>query len=124
MDMFFFIEHFCFKRITEILYIVYKREIPDNIKNEIINKLVKKGKQKYIITIKDLGAAVRRFITRYLAGNLESINISEDRELIEELYREDLWTDKIVKNSNLEEIISGKLKEFNLKVGQVILYMN
>ena len=118
MDMFFFIEHFCFKRITEILYIVYKREIPDNIKNEIINKLVKKGKQKYIITIKDLGAAVRRFITRYSAGNLESINISEDRELIEELYREDLWTDKIVKNSNLEEIISGKLKEFNLKVGQ------
>ena len=85
---------------------------------------MKKGKQKYIITIKDLGAAVRRFITRYLAGNLESINISEDRELIEELYREDLWTDKIVKNSNLEEIISGKLKEFNLKVGQVILYMN
>ena len=59
-----------------------------------------------------------------MAGNLESINISEDRELIEELYREDLWTDKIVKNSNLEEIISGKLKEFNLKVGQVILYMN
>ena len=118
MDMFFFIEHFCFKRITETLHIVYKREIPDNIKNEIINKLVKKGKQKDIITIKDLGAAVRRFITRYLAGNLESINISEDRELIEELYREDLWTDKIVKNSNLEEIISGKLKEFNLKVGQ------
>ena len=55
MDIFFFIEHFCFKALSEKLHIVYKKDIPDEIKNKITNKLLKKEKKgEDIINIKDL----------------------------------------------------------------------
>jgi len=51
-----------------------------------------------LYTIKDLGAAVRRFISRYLAGTMQELEIKEDRLLYEELSREDLWDEKISKD--------------------------
>jgi hypothetical protein len=82
MDIFLFIEHFNFKNIIKTLHLIYKKEISDIKKNEIIKKLKQNNEEK--ITKKDLAVAVRRFISRYLAGNLEINNIKEEKELIEE----------------------------------------
>ena len=83
MNIFLFIEHLCFKDLYEELDLIYKKELSEEIKNEIINKLVNKENKENenvntkedFITLKDLGAAVRRFITRYLSGSLELVNI-------------------------------------------------
>ena len=53
-----------------------------------------------LYSIKDLGAAVRRLISRYLAGKLETTDINEDRDLAYELSREELWEEKIEPNRN------------------------
>ena len=125
MNLFFFFEHLCFEDLEETLQNEYKKEIPDDVKLAITNKLLKKEKdpnEKY--TIKDLGAAVRRLISRYLAGKLATTDINEDRELAFELSREEFWEEKIAQLDNLMEIVGGQLNEFKLKVGQAYAFYN
>ena len=85
MNIFFLIEHFCFKELVETLHLVYKKEISEELQNKIKDKLLSTEGDTTTITIKELGAAVRRFISRYLAGNFEMVNIKEDKELLDEL---------------------------------------
>ena len=125
MNLFFFFEHLCFEDLAETLQNEYKKEIPEDLKDKIRNKLLKKEEDpnaKY--TIKDLGAAVRRLISRYLAGRLEVTDINEDRDLGFELSREDLWEEKIAKLDDLMDLIGAQLYEFKLKVGQAYAFYN
>ena len=125
MNLFFFFEHLCFEDLADTLQNEYKQEIPDDIKLAITNKLLKKEKdpnEKY--SIKDLGAAVRRLISRYLAGKLEVTDISEDRDLAFELSREEFWEEKIAQMDDLMDIIGVQLYEFKLKVGQAYAFYN
>ena len=120
MNIFFFIEHLCFKELEKTLQEEYKAKIPEDIKEKIKNKFLKiKNEPKVIYTLKDLRAAIRRFISRYLAGKTEEIDIKSDRDLAFELTRKDLWEIDIANNDNLEENISNQFEEFKLKVGQV-----
>ena len=125
MNLFFFFEHLCFEDLAETLQNEYKKEIPEDLKDKIRNKLLKKEEDpnaKY--TIKDLGAAVRRLISRYLAGRLEVTDINEDRDLGFELSREDLWEEKIAKLDDLMDLIGAQLYEIKLKVGQAYVFYN
>ena len=125
MNLFFFFEHLCFEDLADTLQNEYKQEIPDDIKLAITNKLLKKEKdpnEKY--SIKDLGAAVRRLISRYLAGKLEVTDISEDRDLAFELSREEFWEERIAQLDDLMDIIGAQLYEFKLKVGQAYAFYN
>jgi hypothetical protein len=125
MNVFFFFEHLCFEDLAETLQLEYREKIPEELKKQIEDKLLKKEKNpedKY--TIKDLGAATRRFISRYLAGKLEVTDIKEDRELAYELTREELWEERIAKIEGLGEDIGWKLKDFNLRVGQAYEFYN
>ena len=95
------------------------------MKKQIQEKLLKKeNAQQGNYTIKDLGAATRRFISRYLAGKLEVTDIKEDRELAFELTREELWEERISKIEGLEEAIVWQLKDFKLRVGQAYEFYN
>jgi hypothetical protein len=118
MNLFFFFEQLCFEDLAQTLQNEYKQEIPQDKKIAITNKLLKDKDQKFPISVKDLAAAVRRFISRYLAGKLEVTDIKEDRDLTFELTREDLWEEKIAKLEDLMEIIGMLLYEFKLTVGQ------
>ena len=125
MNLFFFFEHLCFEDLVETLQPEYKKEIPEDLKKIIINKLLKKEKdpnEKY--TTKDLAAAVRRFISRYLAGKLETTDINEENDLAFNLTRLDLWEEKISKLEDLDDIITNQLYEFKLKVGQAYAFYN
>ena len=123
MNLFFFFEHLCFEDLAETLQPEYKSEIPEDLKVSITNKLLKK-EQKGEITLKDLGAAVRRFISRYLAGKREETDIKEERDLGFELSREDLWEEKIAKMEDLMEKVGALIYEFKLKVGQAYAFYN
>ena len=62
-----------------------------------------------------MAVAVRRFIIRYLS---EYDDINENGDLAEEICREDLWDEGILKKGNSISEIRNKLREFKLKVGQ------
>ena len=116
MNIFFYIEHLCFSTLCETLQPEYKKSINDETKEKIKKKLFNEENQNY--SIKDLAAALRRFISRYLAGTRQEVEIDEKRVLYFELTRLDLWEEKFGKLDNLEELIANQLEEFQLKVGQ------
>jgi hypothetical protein len=117
MNIFFYFEHLCFVDLAETLQPEYKKKIPEDKKNQIINKLLKKYDNK-LYTIKDLAAAVRRFISRYLVGKTDTTDINEKKELAYEICRLELWEQKIGNVDGFEAIIKEHLQDFNLKVGE------
>ena len=123
MNVFFFFEHLCFEDLAKILNNEYKKEIPEYIKENITNKLLKQKALEYF-TIKELAAAVRRLISRYLIGKIQVTDINEDRDLTFELSRKDLWEAKIAQMDELMEIIREQIYEFKLTVGQAYEFYN
>ena len=121
MNLFFFFEHLCFEDLVDTLQDEYKKEIAEDKKKEIIDKLIKNYDNK-LYTLKDLGAALRRFISRYLVGRLQTTDVNEDRDLSFELSREDLWEEKIGKDDNLMEEVTKQLGNFKLTVGQAYAF--
>ena len=82
MNLFFFFEHLCFDYLLDTLQNEYKKEIPDELKTKIVKKLLNKEIPfSDIISIKALGAALRRLISRYLAGKSQVADVDENREL-------------------------------------------
>ena len=118
-NIFYLFEHLNFNDLIMTLKDEYKQLIPEDIKSKIIQKLITRKDSLNIITIKNLGSATRRFITRYLARITEIFYIDEHkRKLVYELSRGDLWEEKIRKLDNLEALLDEILSEFNLTVGQ------
>ena len=124
MNLFFFFEHLCFEDLAETLQPEYKAIIPEETKNKIKEKLINQKKDNDKIPIKSLGAATRRLISRYLAGKLGITDVKEDRDLSFELTREELWEEKIGKLEDFMELVSGKIFEFKLTVGQAYEFYN
>ena len=122
MNLFFFLEHLCYEDLAKTLQLEYTKEISEERKKLIKDKLLKSNNDVY--TIKDLAAATRRLISRYLAGKMEVTDIKEDNELSEYLKREELWEERISKYEEYEGIIDVQLKEFNLKVGEAYSFYN
>ena len=124
MSLFCFFEHLCFNDLAETLQNEYKASIPEDIKNKIIEKLIKNPDKEDKIPIKSLGTATRRLISRYLAGKMQVTDIKEDRPLANDLSREEFWEEKIGKLEKLEGILVDKLKDFKLTVGQAYEFYN
>ena len=117
MNLFFFFEHLCYEDLAETVQPEYRKEISEDVKNLIIKKLIKNYKND-LYTLKDLGAAVRRFISRYLAGKLQTTEIKEDLDLPYQLSRTDLWEEKIGNDDSLGEKLYMQLAEFKLIVAE------
>ena len=117
MNIFFYTEHLSFNELSKTLQEEYKKKIEDSIVEDI-----KKGLEIKIendkLPWKDLAAAVRRFISRYLVGDTQTTDVSENSELIFQLSRRDLWEEKYGKLENLDQLISDKMNKFKIKVGQ------
>ena len=118
MNIFFYIEHLCFEDLSKTLQPEYKISIDSKTQEKIKKKLLETNKENKYYSIKDLGAALRRFISRYLVGNRQDVEIDEKRPLAYELSRLDLWEEKIGKLNNLEELVKDQLGEFKLNIGQ------
>ena len=121
MNLFFFFEHLCYEDLAETVQPEYRKEISEEVKDSITNKLIKNYKND-LYTLKDLGAAVRRFISRYLAGKLQITEIKEDSDLPYQLSRTDLWEEKIGNDENLSDKLAMQLGEFNLKVSETFSF--
>jgi hypothetical protein len=115
MNLFFIFEHICFDDLNKSLLFDLKIEIDENIKNKIREKLIYNYNNK-IYTLKELSAALRRFISRYLVGFTQTVDIQNNRNLDYELSRPELWEKKIWENNDLEDILPDHIGEFKLKV--------
>ena len=124
MNLFFFFEHLCFEDLAETLQPEYRQPIDPKLKEKIIEKLIKKKDEFNLIPTKDLGAATRRLISRYLAGKLQVTDITEKRDLSYELTREELWEEKIGQLEDLIDLVTGRIFEFKLTVGQAYEFYN
>ena len=124
MNLFFFFEHLCFEDLAETLQPEYRQPIDPKLKDKIIEKLIKKKDEFNLIPTKDLGAATRRLISRYLAGKLQVTDITEKRDLSYELTREELWEEKIGQLEDLIDLVTGRIFEFKLTVGQAYEFYN
>ena len=117
-DLYTIFEHLLYKDLFAMLNQEFKVLIPEETKNKIIAKLLKNKNSNDLITTNDLAAAIRRFITRYLVGTSQIVDIKEDRKLAFELTREELWKEKIRKSEDLMDLVFQKIEEFKLKVSQ------
>ena len=122
MNIFFIFEHLCFKDLSLSLSPLYKMKISKEIKAKIIQNLLNKKDSNDKITVKDLAAATRRLISRYLTGNFSDID--EKRDLVYELTREELWEENIKKINDFEELLFEKMKDIKLVVGQAYEFYN
>ena len=84
-------EHLCWDQINENLLDEFMKNIDEN-KIELINKYYQENndKNKNIKKI-ELASAVRKFISRYLAGKRSQSEINEEKLLFDYLNRVDLW---------------------------------
>ena len=117
MDVFFIFEHLCFEDLSKTLQLDYKIEIDEKIKNEIIEKLIKNYNNE-IYSLKDLSAALRRYISRYLVGFTQTVDIRNTRPLYMELSRQELWEKSICEKAknDLEDILNNHIGIFKLEV--------
>ena len=65
-----------------------------------------------------MGAATRRFISRYLVGKKQKTDIDPKSMLIAQLKRNDLWDNSIENLDNLLNLFSNLIDEIKLNVGQ------
>ena len=118
MNIYIYFEDLCYNDLIKNLQNEYKKQISSKLQNQILNKLNNEKDNFILYSKKDLAASVRRFISRYLIGETQTIDLKEDRDLVFELSREDLWEEKIRKNDNLFDIIKKQIKEFKLTICQ------
>jgi hypothetical protein len=123
MNVYFFFEHICFGDLVDTLQEEYKKPIEKEVKEKIKEKLFGPKKIKEY-TVSHLAAAVRRFISRYIAGKRESPDVDEEKLLVLYLERIDLWEEKIGKLQNLDDLLNLEIGEFKLKVGQAYEFYN
>jgi hypothetical protein len=117
MDIFLYAEHLSFQELIKTLQPEYKKEIDKKVIEDIKKKFqIKIEKDK--LPWKELAAAIRRFISRYLVGERQTTDFRESLELAYQLTRKDLWEEIYGKLENLDDLIFGKINEFKLKVGQ------
>ena len=121
MNIYFYAEHLSFKELIKTLNQEYKQGIDEKVILAIKKKLEIKIEGDRLPWNK-LASATRRFISRYLVGDRQTTDIDEKTQLVFHLGRIDLWEEKFGKFDDLDDLISIKINEFQLKVGQAYYF--
>ena len=109
-----FFEHQCWNQIKDNLLGDFMKPL-DEEKIKLIDNYYQNNKENYIKKI-ELAAAIRKFISRYLAGKRSQSEIGEDKMLFDYLTRVDLW-DRNINDQRFENEIF-KLSKLKIKVGE------
>ena len=111
------IEVLCFWTIRQNLNEEYKCKIDEKIQNQIIN-YVSNQKNGIILISKNFSEAIRKLISRYLAGKRSENEINEDQELKLYITKEDLWENDPSKDEELQKSLEEFFGHFPIKISQ------
>ena len=118
MSIFSIFEHWCYKDLILLLKDEFKKEIEENKRKEILKRFNSNEINTNIFSKKDLSAAIRRLICRYLIGTGEVNDIKIENSLCFELSREDLWGQNIKNFDDLYILIKEYLGDLELRVDE------
>ena len=111
-----FFEHLCWNQITDNLLDEFKKPL-DKDKIKLIGDYFKNNNDnRNNIKKVELAGAIRKFISRYLAGKRSQSEISEDKMLFDYLIRVDLWV-RNIDNPEFEKEFF-ELSKFKITVGE------
>ena len=111
-----FFEHLCWNQIKDNLLDEYKKPLEEGKIKLIENYYNKNNDINNNIKKIDLASAVRKFISRYLAGKRSQSEIGEDKMLFDYLIRVDLWEINIDVPEFENEFF--ELSKFKITVGE------
>ena len=109
-----FFEHQCWNQIQDNLLEEFMKPLSEE-KIKLIDNYYKYNKENGIKKI-ELATAIRKFISRYLAGKRSQSEIGEDKMLFDYLTRVDLWERNIDDPAFENEIF--KLSKLQITVGE------
>ena len=113
-----YFELLCFDEFKKNIDPSFKQIINDEKKNNI-EKYFEKN-QNAVLNKLEISSAVRKFISRNLAGTREDLNVDRNQELFFILQcKEDCWNAQIINNASFEEEIE-QLKKLNIKVAEIL----
>ena len=115
-------ELICWEKIKDNLEDYYLMELNNNIKQKIDN-FFSKNENNHIITKQKLSTAIRRLISRYLAGKRGQKEIDEKNQLFYYLSKQELWDEYgFVDNEEfgieLNAIFESNENNLNVIIGQ------
>ena len=132
VSIFEYFEALCWKDIKTNILVDYQIEIPAESKKKIIEYFEKnKDDEKLIINKNNLTTAIRRLISRYIAGTRQEIEINPNTQFKLHIGKYEFWTPEIVENPSFfvemnaifkdDILISHSWNIYNLLEGDTIL---
>ena len=97
-SIFEYFEDLCWEEIQKNIPLDYMLDLPKNVKKYIFNYFNTISLEKKIITRINLAEALRKLISRSIAGTRQETDIKSDLELKLYINREDLWSQEILNN--------------------------
>ena len=117
VSIFEYLEDLCWKEIKENIMPNYKLKIPEKAK-KYITEYFNSNKEEKIINAEIFTRALRKLISRLLAGSRQEIDMDSKTELILFIYKVDLWNHDFYKEINMElftkEILCICQKDFTI----------
>ena len=111
-----FFEHLCWNQITDNLLDEFKKPLNEDKIKLIEDYFKNNNDDKNNIKKIELAGAIRKFISRYLAGKRSQSEIAEDKMLFDYLIRVDLWVRNIDDPKFEKEFF--ELSKFKITVGE------
>ena len=118
-----YIERLCYNQIEENVVMDYHMEIAPETK-EIIENYYKEFPQDSIITRKILADAVRKFVSRFLTGKRQEMDINGDGNLFLFIPKNELWPKNFIDDDKFDIELGVIQDKFNskgiIKVNQAV----
>ena len=100
-----YFEALCWKDIKDKILIDYKLELPDETKKYILNYFEENKNKETIINKTNLTTALRKLMSRSLAGSRQEVDIAGNSQLDLQIKKYEFWSEEIVENEQFQKEI-------------------
>ncbi len=110
-----YIERLCYNQIEENVVLDFLIDIPPE-KKEIIENYYKELPENSIVTRKILVDAVRKFVSRFLTGKRQEMDINSEGDLFLFIpYKSELWPKNVINDNRFDIELATIQEKFNAK---------